>query len=61
MSKEELKELVCDYIDRAKEENISLKIKEQMYTAVGEYGGKIYKSSGNKEFSLKIIIKNQDF
>lgn len=61
MNREELKELVCDYIDEAGEDNIIYSIKEQMYTAIGEYGGEIYKPSGIKEFSLKIIIKNQDF
>lgn len=61
MNKEELKKLVCDYIDVAWEENISYSIKEQMYTTLGEYGGEIYKPSGIKEFSLKIIIKNKDF
>jgi hypothetical protein len=57
MNKETLKKLICDSIDMSNENDITYNIKDYMYTAVGEYGGVIYKPSGKKELSVKIIIE----
>lgn len=59
MEKGNLKKLICDSIDLANEEDITYNIKDYMFTAIGEYGGVIYKPSGRKELSIKIIIDNK--
>ena len=58
IEKEKLKKLICDYIDIANKNDITYNIKDHMYTAISEYGGVIYKSSGRKELYIKIIIDN---
>lgn len=58
IEKEKLKKLICDSIDIANKDDITYNIKDYMYTAIGEYGGVIYKPSGRKELSIKIIIDN---
>lgn len=60
MDKEVLKKLICDYIDDANEADIKYSTKDYMYKAISEYGGTIYKPSGMKELSLKIIINNSE-
>jgi hypothetical protein len=56
MNKDNLKKLICDSIDVANEKDIIYEIKDGMYTAIGEYGGVIFKPSGRKELLIKIII-----
>lgn len=56
MDKEGLKKLICNYIDLANQNDISIYSKDYMYTAVSQYGGTIYKPSGRKEVSINIII-----
>jgi hypothetical protein len=58
IEKKKLKKLVCDAIDIANENDITYNIKDYMYTAISEYGGVVYKPSGRKELSIKIIIDN---
>lgn len=60
MDKEKLKKLICDYIDSANDADIKYSIKDYMYTSISEYGGVIYKPSGKKELSLKIVIDNNE-
>jgi LEA14-like dessication related protein len=59
IEKEELKKLICDSIDMADKSDIKYYIKDHMYTAISEYGAVVYKPSGRKELSIKIIVDNQ--
>jgi hypothetical protein len=60
MEKGNLKKLICDSIDMANDRDITLNIKDYMFTTINEYGGVIYKPSGRKELSIKIIIDNSE-
>lgn len=56
MDKIELKKMICEFIDKADEDDISYSVGEHMISCINSFGNFIYKPSGKKELRLNAVV-----
>jgi hypothetical protein len=56
MDKSELKKIICDFIEKADENDISYHVGEHMISCINSFGNFIYKPSGKKELRLDVVV-----